>query len=57
MKKSSLLFLLFLFLLSCSNNQQKGINTVEESDYLDYSMRDDALSGGVKNNTFIEFPP
>ncbi len=40
-------FALFIF-QGCSNNEKKQITNIEETSYLDYSDRDDKLSGGVK---------
>ncbi|MFT4762130.1 MAG: proline iminopeptidase [Saprospiraceae bacterium] len=40
-------FALFIF-QGCSNNEKKQHPNIEESSYLDYSNRDDKLSGGVK---------
>ncbi len=46
MKNIVLIFSLFLILQSCSNIQ--NTDTIAKSSYLDYSKRDDKLSGGVK---------
>jgi proline iminopeptidase len=48
MKNLVLIFSVFLILQSCSNNQETKNNKATESSYLDYSNRDDKLSGGVK---------
>jgi len=48
MKKLTLLILLFLIFQGCSNNQQAVDTQIAENSYLDYSNRDDILSGGVK---------
>ena len=48
MKKSVLLIVLSLFVFSCTNSKTKEVNTPKKSNYLDYSNRDDKLSGGVK---------
>jgi len=48
MKYIALLFSLFLIVQSCSNNQKPNETTIEKNSYLDYSNRDDKLSGGVK---------
>ena len=40
-------FALFIF-QGCSNIEKKQITNIEDSSYLDYSDRDDKLSGGVK---------
>ncbi len=48
MKNLALIFSLFLILQSCSNNPKPNNNNDKESSYLDYSNRDDKLSGGVK---------
>ena len=48
MKNSILIaFALFIF-QGCSNIEKKQITNIEDSSYLDYSDRDDKLSGGVK---------
>ena len=48
MKKLILIaFALFIF-QGCSNIEKKQITNIKESSYLDYSDRDDKLSGGVK---------
>ncbi len=48
MKKLVLILSLFLILQSCSNDQKANNTWDDESTYLDYSDRDDLLSGGVK---------
>ena len=48
MKKSILLIALSLIIFSCNNSKDDESNTTKESNYLDYSNRDDKLSGGVK---------
>ena len=48
MKVITLIFFLFLIYQSCSNTQETNINKVDGGSYLDYSRRDDRLSGGVK---------
>jgi proline iminopeptidase len=48
MKKSILLIALSLIIFSCNNSKDDESNTTKESNYLDYSTRDDKLSGGVK---------
>jgi len=48
MKNLALIISLFLILLSCSKKEESNISKVEDSGYLDYSNRDDKLSGGVK---------
>lgn len=48
MKKTYLLFISFLFLLSCSNFKDTDQKTKNDDSYLDYSTRDDKLSGGIK---------
>lgn len=48
MKNLTLILSLFLILLSCSNNKDSNITKAVKSSYLDYSNRDDKLSGGVK---------
>ena len=48
MKKSVLLIVLSLFVFSCSNSNKKDVKATENNSYLDYSNRDDKLSGGVK---------
>ena len=48
MKNLALILSLFLILQSCANNQEKNNTKVRGSSYLDYSDRDDILSGGVK---------
>lgn len=47
MKNLSLILLLLVVLQSCTNSEQTG-NEIAKSSYLDYSNRDDILSGGVK---------
>jgi len=48
MKKLIFLFTLSLFVFSCNNSKENTDSTAEKSSYLDYSNRDDKLSGGVK---------
>jgi len=48
MKKLVLLFAFSLTIFSCTNSNKKEVKTSEKSNYLDYSNRDDKLSGGVK---------
>ena len=48
MKKSAFLIVLSLFVFSCTNSKTKDVKATEKSSYLDYSNRDDKLSGGVK---------
>lgn len=48
MKNLIPILFLFLILQSCSNNQETNNTKVDESSYLDYSDRDDILSGGVR---------
>ncbi|GAA4282320.1 proline iminopeptidase-family hydrolase [Gaetbulibacter aestuarii] len=48
MKYFIALFSLCLISLSCKQQEQKTVSSDTESHYLDYSNRDDALSGGVK---------
>lgn len=48
MKKYSLIFILFLMTQSCINNQETINGKAAVNNYLDYSSRDDKLSGGVK---------
>lgn len=40
--------LLLFILQECSNNESKQADSSQSSSYLDYSDRDDKLSGGVK---------
>ena len=47
MKNLILILSLFLIFQSCSNTHNPNINKVTEDSYLDYSKRDDRLSGGV----------
>lgn len=48
MKNLVFVFISTLILLGCSNTQEPPNNKATESSYLDYSTRDDILSGGVK---------
>ena len=48
MKKLILIPLTLLIFQGCSNNEQIQNTKIEETSYLDYSNRDDKLSGGVK---------
>lgn len=48
MKNLTLILSLFLILQSCSNNQETNNTRIDETSYLDYSDRDDILSGGVR---------
>ncbi len=48
MKNLGLFFFLFLISHSCSNIQETDNGKATESSYLDYSSRDDKLSGGVR---------
>ena len=48
MQKIVLILSVFLILQSCTNKEEKQNTSVEKSSYLDYSDRDDKLSGGVK---------
>ncbi len=48
MRNLSLIISLFLILQSCLNKQEAQKTNVQKSSYLDYSDRDDKLSGGVK---------
>lgn len=48
MKNLTLILSFFVIILSCSNNQGNNNTRIEKSSYLDYSNRDDILSGGVK---------
>jgi len=48
MKYLILVITLILLLPSCKNNQEPNITNAKKSNYLDYSNRDDKLSGGVK---------
>ncbi|MCK0179366.1 proline iminopeptidase-family hydrolase [Flavobacteriaceae bacterium S0862] len=48
MKKSAFIIVLSLFVFSCTNSKTKDVKATEKSSYLDYSNRDDKLSGGVK---------
>tara|TARA_R110002073_G_scaffold236096_2_gene397297 strand:+ start:2533 stop:3573 length:1041 start_codon:yes stop_codon:yes gene_type:complete len=48
MKKSVLLIVFSLFVFSCTNPNKKDIKATDNNSYLDYSNRDDKLSGGVK---------
>ena len=48
MKKSILLFISVIFLISCTDNRNIQKNKEYANNYLDYSNRDDILSGGVK---------
>ena len=48
MKNSVLVLALILLFSSCLNNQKSNITKAVISSYLDYSDRDDKLSGGVK---------
>ncbi|MGB5228944.1 MAG: proline iminopeptidase, partial [Eudoraea sp.] len=48
MRKFVLILSVFLILQSCTNKEEKQNTNVEKSSYLDYSDRDDKLSGGVK---------
>ena len=48
MKNLSLILFVFLILLSCTNKQEAQETGMQKSSYLDYSNRDDKLSGGVK---------
>ena len=46
----NLILIIFILFISqgCSSKEKKQITNIEESRYLDYSDRDDKLSGGVK---------
>lgn len=48
MKKSIFVFITLLTLFGCSNIQESPDKELVKSSYLDYSDRDDKLSGGVK---------
>ena len=48
MKNLVFVFISILTLLGCSNTQESPNNKAVESSYLDYSTRDDILSGGIK---------
>ncbi len=48
MKKLVLLFTFSLIIFSCTNSNKKDVKATENNSYLDYSNRDDKLSGGVK---------
>lgn len=48
MKNTTLILSLLILLCSCKNNKDPKITIPERSSYLDYSGRDDRLSGGVK---------
>ncbi|MFC2147286.1 proline iminopeptidase-family hydrolase [Bacteroidota bacterium] len=48
MRNLSLIISLFLILQSCTHKQEAQKTNVQTSSYLDYSGRDDKLSGGVK---------
>ena len=48
MKNLALILFAFLIFQSCSNIEKTNSKVVEASSYLDYSNRDDVLSGGVK---------
>lgn len=48
MKHSVYLLLILLIFQSCAISEEKKTETPERSAYLDYSNRDDKLSGGVK---------
>lgn len=48
MKNLTLILSFFVIILSCSNDQGNNNTRIEKSSYLDYSDRDDLLSGGVK---------
>jgi proline iminopeptidase len=48
MKYLILVITLILLLPSCTNNKEPNITNAKKSNYLDYSNRDDKLSGGVK---------
>ena len=47
MKKIILIFLAFTLFNSCENSQKKEQKKIKSA-YLDYSSKDDILSGGVK---------
>jgi len=48
MKKLLSLIIILSVLLSCTNNQKKTLSKKEDCSYLDYSGKEDVLSGGVK---------
>jgi len=48
MKNLAIVLSLLLILMSCSNNNNSKVTKSKKSSYLDYSNRDDKLSGGVK---------
>ncbi|HUH47481.1 MAG TPA: proline iminopeptidase-family hydrolase [Arenibacter sp.] len=48
MKNSALILFLFFVLYSCKDPRQSDVPVPQKSTYLDYSDRDDRLSGGVK---------
>lgn len=48
MKKLILLFAVSLLIINCENSKTEKIETHTVNNYLDYSNRDDKLSGGVK---------
>jgi len=48
MKNLALFITLSLIVFSCNNSKEKDVKNSEKSSYLDYSNRDDKLSGGVK---------
>ncbi|MEP0134510.1 MAG: proline iminopeptidase-family hydrolase [Eudoraea sp.] len=48
MRNLSLIISIILVLISCANKQEVENTSVQTSSYLDYSDRDDKLSGGVK---------
>lgn len=48
MKKLIFVLTISICLLACSNNHKVNNKMIEQSSYLDYSGRDDILTGGVK---------
>ena len=48
MKNLALFITLSFFVFSCNNSKEKDVKNSKKSSYLDYSKRDDKLSGGVK---------
>lgn len=48
MKNLTFIILLALSIISCSNEKKSNISKTKINNYLDYSNRDDILSGGVK---------
>lgn len=45
---TSSVLVILLLMMSCTNNQKKNITNAKENSYLDYSGRNDKLTGGVR---------